>query len=67
MNQIKVLTYSLDFAVLNKYLKFIMQSVRLKIFNEKAEVLFNFLFYRISSELFYPEVNYPCFRVINLF
>ena len=35
--RINILTYSLDFALSNKYLKAIIQCVGAKIFNEKVE------------------------------
>ena len=41
MKQIKVLTYSLDFALSNKYLELIIKSLEPKILNEKVEVLFD--------------------------
>ena len=41
MKQINILTYSLDQALSNKYLKKIIKPLKPKIFNEKAEVLFN--------------------------
>ena len=42
MKQIKILTYILDFALSNKYLKVIIHCLEPMIFNEKAEVLFDF-------------------------
>ena len=52
MMQIKVLTYSLDLALSNKYLEVIMLHLKPKIFNEKLDVLFVFfLFYRIKHQL----------------
>ena len=45
MMQIKILTYSLDFALYNKYLKVIIRSLDPKIFNGKDEVLFDFLLF----------------------
>ena len=41
MKQINILTYSFDLALSNKYLKVIIKRLKPKIFNEKAEVLFN--------------------------
>ena len=40
MIHIKVLTYSLDFALSNTYLEVIILSLEPKILNEKVEVLF---------------------------
>ena len=42
MKQIKIFTYSPDFALSNKYFKAIIQSLKPKILNEKVEVLFDF-------------------------
>ena len=44
MKQKRILTYSLDFALSNNYLKVIIQYLELEIFNGKVEVLFD-LFY----------------------
>ena len=41
MKQINIFTYSSDLALSNKYLKVIIKFLNPKIFNEKAEVLFN--------------------------
>ena len=41
MKQIKVLTYSPDLGLSNKYLEAIIQPLEPKIFNEKVEVLFD--------------------------
>ena len=41
MKQIKMLNYSMDFALSNKYLKVIIQTLEPRIFNEKVEVLHN--------------------------
>ena len=38
----KILTYSLDFALSNEYLKVIIQCLKLEILNVKVEVLFDF-------------------------
>ena len=51
MKQINLLTYSPDLALSKKYLKAIIQSLEPKIFNEKVEVLFDFLIYRIKLQL----------------
>ena len=52
MKQIKILTYSLDKALSNKYLEVIIQCLELEIFNEKVEVLFGFFsFFRIKPQL----------------
>ena len=42
MKQKKSLTNSLDFVLSNKYFEAILQSLELKLFNEKVEVLFYF-------------------------
>ena len=39
MKQIRILTYSLDFVLSNKYIQVTMQCLEPKIFNEKIEVL----------------------------
>ena len=41
MKHKRLFSYSLDFALSNKYLKVIVQCLELKIYNEKFEVLFN--------------------------
>ena len=41
MKQIKILSCILDLALSNNYLKVIINCLKPKIFNEKAEVLFN--------------------------
>ena len=45
MKQIKIFTDSPDLALSNKYLEAIIQSLELEIFNEKVEVLFDFLYF----------------------
>ena len=40
VKQINILTYILDFALSNKYLKIIKNGLEPKIFNEKSDVLF---------------------------
>ena len=40
----KVLTYIIDFAPINKYLKVIVQCLESKIFKDKGDVLFVFFF-----------------------
>ena len=40
MKQKKIHSYSLDFALSNKYLEVILQCLEPKILNEKVEVLF---------------------------
>ena len=42
MTQIKILTYSLDFTLSNKYLEVIATFFEPKIFFEKVDVLFDF-------------------------
>ena len=42
MKQIKIFTFTMDFALSNKYLEVIMHCLKPKIFNEKVEVLFDF-------------------------
>ena len=45
MKKLKIPTYSLDFALSNKYLEMIIQSLEPKIFNEKVEILFGFFLF----------------------
>ena len=40
MNQIRVLAYSLDLTLFNKYLEVIIQCLELEIFNEYVDVVF---------------------------
>ena len=42
MNQLRILTYSMDLALLNKYLEVVIQCLEPKIFDEKVEFLFVF-------------------------
>ena len=44
MKQIKILSYSWDFALSNKYLEVIIQCLEPKLFDDKVEVLFDFFF-----------------------
>ena len=41
MKQIKMLTYSMDLALFNKYLQVIIRYLASKIYSEKFEVLFD--------------------------
>ena len=52
MRQIKILPYSLDLVLSNKYLEVIIQSLEPKILNEKAEVLF---YYEFNMNLRYTS------------
>ena len=45
IKHIKVLTYSIGFLLTYKYLEVIIQFFKPKIFDEKVDVLFVFLFY----------------------
>ena len=45
MKQKKVITYSLDLALSNKYLDVIIPWLEPKIFNENVEVLFVFIYF----------------------
>ena len=44
MKEIKILTYSSEFALSNKYLKVIIQCLEPKLFDEKVEVLIDFFY-----------------------
>ena len=48
MKQIKILSHSLDFALSNKYLEFVIQYLEPKLFNKIVEVLF----YKIKHWIF---------------
>ena len=41
----KIITYSLDIVLSNKYYKMIIQPLEPKIFNQKVEVLFDFFYF----------------------
>ena len=45
MMQIKILTYSWDFALSNMYLEVILQCLEAKLFDDKVEVLFDFFYF----------------------
>ena len=45
MRQIKILTYSWDFAISNMYLKVFTQFLEAKLFDDKVEVLFDFFYF----------------------
>ena len=51
IKQKTILTYSPDLAPSNEYLEVIIQSLELKLYNEKVEVLLDYLFYRIQPLL----------------
>ena len=44
MKQIKVVTYSMNFALFNKYLEVVILCLEPEIFNEKVEVLFVYFY-----------------------
>ena len=49
MKQIKVLTYSLNCFLPKKHLEVFIQCLELEIFNDKVEVLFDFLQNKTST------------------
>ena len=58
MKQIKVLTYILDFALSNKYLKIIINCLGHKILNEKCDFLFVFVFKNKTSTFLSLNLSY---------
>ena len=52
MKPIKIFTFSRDLALSNKYLKVTIQSLELKIFIEKVEVLFDFFIIQNKTSTF---------------
>ena len=54
MNQIWILTYSIDWSLSNKYLQVTIQCLEPKIFNVKVEVLF----YTIKKIRIKPQLSH---------
>ena len=52
MKQIKIFTYRLDLALLNKYLEVIKKFLEPKVLNEKVEVLFFFFILQNKTSIF---------------
>ena len=56
MNEIKMLIYSLDFALSNKYLELIIQFLDPQIFNQKVGILF-YKIKRLNKNLTFSSNN----------
>ena len=66
MKPIKIFTFSRDLALSNKYLKVTIQSLELKIFIEKVEVLFDFFIIQNKTSTFTLNIlSYKDFMVTS--
>ena len=68
MKQIKILTYILDFALSNKYLKVIIHCLEPMISNEKGDILFGFFIKNKTSTFSFNKLNSKnCMLPLNIY
>ena len=65
MTQIKILTYSLDLALSYEYLEEIATIFEPKIFNEKADILFDFFTLKNKKLIYLEKSNYNFERIMK--